>query len=660
MRQIHPRAPILGATLASLSLTLPAAAAQPEIDTMTAWTVEQQSFADGKASLVGLRKQVTSSNGALESIPCFGELTVPGVVIDGQNAAFARLLSQERRETAGATEFAGRYEARYGTQSVTIALSIQLFHDGRFKVSATPESAAALALSVPVFMNYDFHGPGHDVFEFAWNVRSSMNNGSGQVPAPLPARSPLSYSTAGSSIDTVDYFATVPNGLAVSYAGLQQRSNPTSVEYTALARVYDAYAKLGMVLWPWSDTGEAGTSYTLVFQRKSDGAWTHPTADTSAALQRTVSYVTKLPRYVVDGTEDQAVTVVLEGSAGAGRSLQLAGKLFQKSGKRELRVDVHTWGNLFPWVPAGTPQPAEFVFDPDHEATGPGGRATTFRRGLGDLVGDPALVSIAVHRVDPTTADDFGRALDSLRDFSVTSLENVEQWQTDLFIMPGATNQQGIMPDIMGGSNGIEREGAKLNWNAVRADAERHATQDNLPEERWSVKWQQDRATLGGLHELGHTFGFNHEMALNQGPSGAYTDLMNNTNDHFASLFDFRFADQCLNWFRALPEGWAKPGRYGTWFLPGYPSVDDITPVDPLYTPVAMPQAQLGDVDYHGVVDIVDALRIAQATVGLEVAGDYYSALADVNCDGQVTIVDALVVARFATQLIPAPSCPTS
>jgi hypothetical protein len=659
MRQIRHRAPILGATLASLSLALPASAAQPEIDTSTQWTVEQQTFADGKASLVGIHKQVKASNGASESIPCFGEITVPGVVVNGQDAAFVRALGQERRETADATEYSGRYEARYGTQSVTIALSTQLFRDGKLKLSATAESAAALALSVPVFMNYDFHGPGHDVFEFAWNVSSSMNNGAGQVPDPLANRSPMTYGTSVSSMDTVDYFATVPNGLAVRYPGLHQGSNPASIEYTALARVYDAYAKLGMVLWPWSDAGEAGTNYTLIFQRKSDGARINPTADTSAALQQTVSYLSKLPRYAVDGVEDQAVTVVLEGSAGAGRSLQLAGKLFQKSSKRELQVNVHTWGNLLPWVPAGAPQPAEFVFDPDHEANGPDGRTTTFRRGLGQLVGDAGLVNIAVHRVDSTVAGDFGSALDKLRDFSTVAQEDVERWQTDLFILPGETNQQGIMPDILGGSNSIEREGAKLNWNAIRADAEKHATTDGLPEERWSVKWQQDRATVGGLHELGHTFGFTHDMALNQGANGQYTDLMNNTNDHFGSLFEFRFADKCLNWFRVVPEGWAKPGRYGTWFLPGYPNGDS-TPVDPLYTPVAMVEAKLGDVDYHGVVDITDALRIARASTGLEVAGDYYSALADVNCDGQVTIVDALVVARYAVQLIPAPSCPSS
>jgi len=66
--------------------------------------------------------------------------------------------------------------------------------------------------------------------------------------------------------------------------------------------------------------------------------------------------------------------------------------------------------------------------------------------------------------------------------------------------------------------------------------------------------------------------------------------------------------------------------------------------------------AQCGDVNTSGTVDIVDALIIAQQSVGLNPA-NYDASVADVNADNSVTIVDALIIAQFYVRLITTLNC---
>jgi len=63
-----------------------------------------------------------------------------------------------------------------------------------------------------------------------------------------------------------------------------------------------------------------------------------------------------------------------------------------------------------------------------------------------------------------------------------------------------------------------------------------------------------------------------------------------------------------------------------------------------------------GDVNNSNNVDIVDALLIAQKSVG-PVTVEFNSAVADVNNDGTINIVDALMVAQYYVQLIDKLSC---
>jgi hypothetical protein len=67
---------------------------------------------------------------------------------------------------------------------------------------------------------------------------------------------------------------------------------------------------------------------------------------------------------------------------------------------------------------------------------------------------------------------------------------------------------------------------------------------------------------------------------------------------------------------------------------------------------------QCGDVNSSESIDIVDALIIAQAYVGLNPV-NYNSSVADVNADGGIDIVDALLVAQYYVGLTSSLNCGT-
>ncbi|MBN2442154.1 MAG: dockerin type I repeat-containing protein [Spirochaetales bacterium] len=76
------------------------------------------------------------------------------------------------------------------------------------------------------------------------------------------------------------------------------------------------------------------------------------------------------------------------------------------------------------------------------------------------------------------------------------------------------------------------------------------------------------------------------------------------------------------------------------------------SPPTPIVTPASTnPPDQLGDANGDTVINIVDALLIAQYYVGLE--PEYFILPnVDVNCDGSIDILDALLVAQFYVELI--------
>ena len=63
-----------------------------------------------------------------------------------------------------------------------------------------------------------------------------------------------------------------------------------------------------------------------------------------------------------------------------------------------------------------------------------------------------------------------------------------------------------------------------------------------------------------------------------------------------------------------------------------------------------------GDVNGDSQVDIIDALRIAQYSAGIQLTG-FNVDVADANCDNAVNIVDALYIARYSALIRPPPGC---
>ncbi|MBN2439927.1 MAG: hypothetical protein JXJ04_01220 [Spirochaetales bacterium] len=61
--------------------------------------------------------------------------------------------------------------------------------------------------------------------------------------------------------------------------------------------------------------------------------------------------------------------------------------------------------------------------------------------------------------------------------------------------------------------------------------------------------------------------------------------------------------------------------------------------------------SMMGDVNGNGDIDIIDALLISQAYVGLN-PSNYDAACADVNCSGSVDIIDALLISQLYVGLI--------
>jgi len=68
-------------------------------------------------------------------------------------------------------------------------------------------------------------------------------------------------------------------------------------------------------------------------------------------------------------------------------------------------------------------------------------------------------------------------------------------------------------------------------------------------------------------------------------------------------------------------------------------------------TRTATPQQTIGDVNNDGNINIVDALMIAQYSVGLNPI-NFNPSRADTNCDGNINIVDALIIAQYTVGTI--------
>jgi len=69
-------------------------------------------------------------------------------------------------------------------------------------------------------------------------------------------------------------------------------------------------------------------------------------------------------------------------------------------------------------------------------------------------------------------------------------------------------------------------------------------------------------------------------------------------------------------------------------------------------TQTATNSVRRGDTNNDGTVNIIDALLVAQYSVGLVNSNNINTAAADTNCDGTINIIDALIIAQFYVGLV--------
>ena len=94
-------------------------------------------------------------------------------------------------------------------------------------------------------------------------------------------------------------------------------------------------------------------------------------------------------------------------------------------------------------------------------------------------------------------------------------------------------------------------------------------------------------------------------------------------------------------------SGGKKPAYYGI----QQAMIEKINELSSSPSPTPTPTVRLGDVDGNGFINILDALMVAQYSVGNTPSG-FIAANADVNRDGSINIIDALMIAQYYVGLI--------
>jgi len=155
-----------------------------------------------------------------------------------------------------------------------------------------------------------------------------------------------------------------------------------------------------------------------------------------------------------------------------------------------------------------------------------------------------------------------------------------------------------------------------------------------------------------------HTYGFDWQSSyIKWYVDGALVYTINNNGQGFpvtASQFMASYWNgdsTVISWLGAFDQQ-VPQTIYYDWirYLKACP-YSAVTTADPTPVPTNAPAGKKGDVNNSSTVDIIDALLIAQAYVGLNPSG-YNSANADVNCSNSVDIIDALLVAQYYVGLI--------
>jgi xylan 1,4-beta-xylosidase len=163
--------------------------------------------------------------------------------------------------------------------------------------------------------------------------------------------------------------------------------------------------------------------------------------------------------------------------------------------------------------------------------------------------------------------------------------------------------------------------------------------------------WRDDNTTTWQQLGTTITMGYDWQNGTFQGEQYAILCFNPGSSTGYMDVDWFRFDDKPGEGSDQTPAPTAEPTTAPTAAPTTAPSAV------PTIAPTAAPACSLaGDVNGNGGIDIVDALLIAQAYVGLN-PSNYNTVCADVNCSGAVDIVDALLVAQLYVGLIPSFTC---
>jgi hypothetical protein len=577
--------------LAMLAVADAGAFSYPALDTTSHWSIQGFGFSPGQGFYVqGAGKNVWLAPGQPQFRTAFYNLAVVGAK---RNGVEYKLQSQDYSGEMQGDGYVGKYGGFRVAQDVSLNVILYFMDDGRFEAT-TYFSGSGYSMSdrwdVIFRIDYDMAGAGNNIAEFLWNRGSE---GKSVSPPVYPRREVLdgvlNYADGAGSGPA--YWAASTHEIAVNYPAIAREAG-MGAENAGFARILNAGApRFGMVLW--------GSSYTPIqatFKSYASFNGTlDPGADLSTILQYTGEYGS-YPRYAYAG-RDQMAFVKL-GAPTSGGTYQFGGKLFQRGSGRALSVSVHQH------------PPARldgFSFDPDMviRYTDKGGR--TFRNALGELTGDDNLVVKTGDRggVPYLPFDGYAQPGQSVteaqlhnlmmatRDRTSQSMENVREWQVDLYLvdwlLQGDSGIWEAMFDYGGAdANGIAREGAAVFWPALAGSgSDFQRRQSALSALRatglalnldpsWGICafagycWNDGSACGGvrcGLSCPSGVSGCRYQ-AYNCAAECQDGSIMNFTNVNRNTI---RFNSQLikgvgfseLDWYRRAPEAWVKPGRFG-------------------------------------------------------------------------------------------------
>jgi hypothetical protein len=168
----------------------------------------------------------------------------------------------------------------------------------------------------------------------------------------------------------------------------------------------------------------------------------------------------------------------------------------------------------------------------------------------------------------------------------------------------------------------------------------------SISSDNFSIRWtgriearSSETYTIIARSDDGMRVWINNQQIINDWTEHAATDVSGTISMQMGQQYDIR-----VEYFESGGEASVQL----SWSTPTISR--QVIPQSQLYSE-NVPQANLGDVNNDGQINVVDALLTAQYSVGLN-PSNFDVNRADVDCNGTVSIVDALLIAQYAVGLV--------